>query len=334
MPSHPLENPFEIPKERDPDHKTFVKSVLGKGSKSKPKENVGRETEFVLSAEDQKKIEAERIFGEIIVRESQALRKFFGEEIAIPPFPRQATKERILEWRRLGLELHYLPAITMAKIKRGSKGKILEVAPIEFPGWKKKPGKRYANQGISIDFFDKIKSGDLDSSALDLPGAWILVDTREKPSYVGNSDQMYQNDFLGPILEELNEKGIIKQTRINTNEPLRADSRFGISPSELDDLRVKKAIAKVMGISEEYVSLPRAIEFNVLGNLYYPEWGETDTDEWFEDGYKEHWRLYGGASLDGGLSCVSAGRCNYINGSIGFRMIARFPVNQEEIHKK
>ncbi|HEU0050426.1 MAG TPA: hypothetical protein VFQ60_00015 [Patescibacteria group bacterium] len=334
MPSHSLENPFNK-KDLDPDDAAFVKSVLGKGaSKSKisKKEDFGSEIDdLVLSAEDHEKIKDERISDEIILRERQALREFFGKEILVPPPPKQATRERILEWRQLGLELHYLPPISMAEIRRGPEGEILEVIPIEFPGWKKKPGRQYTrNQEYGIDLFDKVKSGALDPSVFNLPGAWVLFDSCEKPNYGGE----YANDPLAQALEELRKKKIVENFEVK-------GSRFHLSPQELENPKVLTAFAKVLNLDAIpglIIDIPRVIEFNLLGNIYYPQWGTTSAYEWFSDKCQYGGqRFYGGRSFVGGLSyilSVSPKDRGDRSVDIGFRLIARFPSNQERVDKK
>ncbi|HEU0050806.1 MAG TPA: hypothetical protein VFQ60_01990 [Patescibacteria group bacterium] len=326
MPSHPLENPFDPLRERISDKKAFVKKVLSKisasGSTSIQEEDFGPEATNLVSPEDQKRIEDEKIFGEIIFCETQALRKFFGREIPVPHLPKEATRERILEWRRMGFELHYLPNLSVAEIKRDREGKILEVTPIDFPGWKKKPGRRYT-RGVyinSVEFFDEVKTGGfLDLSALDLFGGWILIDTRKKPNF-DKGKQMYENDPLGPALEELRKKNVIEDFKIK-------GSRFNLSSNELENPKVLEAFAKVLNfhsIPGLEVSIPRTIEFNILGNIFYPEWGKTDTQEWFGDYGKGSNRLFGGDSNDGGLSCVDDGVCRGRSDGVGFRVIGRF----------
>ncbi|HEU0050601.1 MAG TPA: hypothetical protein VFQ60_00905 [Patescibacteria group bacterium] len=314
-----LENPFD-PKERDPDNAAFVENVLGSKKKGKRElkrkivEGFGTEVDLHFSAEDRKRIEDEGIFGEIISRERQALRNFFGKEISVPAIPKQATKERILEWRALGFELHYLPPISMAEIKRGEKGEITEVTPIEFPGWKKKPGKRYASGLSCIDFFDDIKAGKLSPLAINLPGAWILIDAREKPSGLGE----YPDDALAPALKELRKDGIVNDR--NTKK----ESRFDLSPRELENPKVLEAFAKVLDfqtVSGLTVAIPRAMEANILGNIHYPQWDKSKDLEWFSDLYeKDGFRscLYGGLSY---ISLISP-RKRLLN--VGFRLIGRF----------
>ncbi|HEU0051394.1 MAG TPA: hypothetical protein VFQ60_05070 [Patescibacteria group bacterium] len=303
-----------------------MKSVLSKGaSKPKsPKENFGTEADdFHLSAEDQEKVESERIFHEIFSRESRALHRFFDKEIPIPPLPKEATTERILEWRRLGFELHYLPPVSMVEIKRDADGVITDVQPKNFPGWRIKPWNL---------FFDWIRDEKISPEAANLFGSWMLVESQPTPNY-DNGDQMFPNDFLAPILIELRQKNIINRISI-TGKVFFAGSRFGLSVNDLDKTQVRESLNKAMKIPEASFSLLRAIEFNVLGNLYYPEWGNTNTSEQFEDRFETRERLCGGGSNFGGLSYVFAAPLSQGDRTVGFRVIARFPPNQEEAHKK
>jgi hypothetical protein len=65
--------------------------------------------------------------------------------------------------------------------------------------------------------------------------------------------------------------------------------------------------------------LPKYLEFNLLGNLHHPEWGETNTWEWFEDEIKGGDRLDGGNSSYGGLAGVGDSFPAYSNDGFGFR---------------
>ncbi|HEU0050429.1 MAG TPA: hypothetical protein VFQ60_00030 [Patescibacteria group bacterium] len=318
-PSSSLGNPFNDQK-RNPDTPAFFETVLGKKGtgrrrKSPPVEDFGAETDFVLSAEDQKRIEDERIFSEIITRESRALRKFFGKEIVVHPLPKQATAERILEWRRLGLELHYLPSISMAEIKRDADGIITDVEPKKFPGWKEKPGEGTPDRKYDIDFFDEVKSGDFDPSAVSLPGAWILVDSHEKPHF----DNQYVNDPLAPALEGLRKEKIIADFKIK-------GSRFNLSLIELKDPKVLEAFAKALNlhtIPGLAIDIPRVIEFNILGNIHYRQWDRSQTAVWLSDTHRSQ-VLYGGSSFYGGLSHVGLGDLTHRGRNLGFLVIGRF----------
>ena len=243
-------------------------------------------------------------FRELIDREKEKLKEFFGEEIEVPPLPSEITPKRYEEWKEKGLELHYLPPVEM---KEDS----------DFPGWEKKPGKRHTPHAQwGIEFFDAIKNGDLPADAATLSGAWTLIDTRRKPQY-NSANQRYEDDPLGPVLEALRKKNFIADFKVK-------GSRYDISPEEFEKPEVRAALAEALGIPVEALHLPRAIDYNYIGNAFYPEWGETDTYEWFEDVYKGQHRLYGGDSDGGGLSHVSWIGAASRYASIGFRPLGRF----------
>jgi len=67
------------------------------------------------------------------------------------------------------------------------------------------------------------------------------------------------------------------------------------------------------------------IEFNILGNIHHPEWGESNCSEWFSDQYKAGLRrLLGGDSDFGGLAYVYSDDPVNRHGGIGFRALGRF----------
>ena len=243
-------------------------------------------------------------FAELMNREREALKKFFGFEIEVPPLPPEITPEKYKEWKEKGLELHYLPPIEMKEDSN-------------FPGWKQKPGKKFTpGQQYGIEFFEAIKKGELPADAAKLSGAWTLIDTRRKPQY-SNGDQRYDDDVLEPVLEKLRKKKLIGDFE-------GKGSRFNISSYALEKPAVREALAKALGIPVEAFHLPRVIDNNYLVNAFYPEWGETDSSEWFEDVYQSNERLFGGDSDYGGLSIVNWLDADDRDDFIGFRPLGRF----------
>ncbi len=245
-------------------------------------------------------------FLELQNRESEALQAFFGSGIEVPALPKEITTERYEKWKENGFELHFLPSEDLTEDR-------------ELPGWKKKPGKRYTpGQQFGIEFFDEIKNGNLPPETTKLPGAWILIDERNKPSYQ-NGEQLYPNDeIIGQALAKLRKDGVIANFE-------NKSSRFNISHDELRKPEVKEALAKVLDVPIESLRLPRAIERNYLGNSFYPEWGDTNTLEWYEDDYESgRKRLGGGYSEHGGLSGVGWRYPDDRNGDLGFRPFVVF----------
>ena len=243
-------------------------------------------------------------FRELINRERETIKKFFGAEIEVPPLPPEATPEKYKEWKEKGFELHFVPAVEMKEDSN-------------FPGWKNKPGKKFTpGEQYGIEFFDAIKTGKLPPDAAKLSGAWLLVDTRRKPQYQ-NGDQRYTDDIFEPVLADFRNRQFVQNYKI-------PGSRFNLSPQDLEQPALRSALAHAIGIPVEAFHLPRAIDNNYLGNALYPEWGNTDTYEWFEDVYDSRSRLCGGYSVFGGLSGVDWRDAGDRYERIGFRPLGRF----------
>ncbi|HEU0051440.1 MAG TPA: hypothetical protein VFQ60_05305, partial [Patescibacteria group bacterium] len=266
MPSSSLENPFKKPKDLDSNTADFFGKVLGskkKGVKRRgPLPVEDWSGDLVLSKEDRNTIEEEKMITDLMEGERLALRKFFGKEIRVPPLPPEITVKKIKAWEALDLRLHYLPPVSMAEIKRDAAGAIKEVHLKAFPGWKEKPVFNNVDKSklAASDFFQ-------------LPGGWVLVDAREKPAYQKNYDQ----DFLAPVLDDLNKRGVIKQENSAGNE-LSYKTRFGLSLEELEKPEVVQAFAKALGVVDfpgVEVRLERCIERNIIGNMYQPTYGDT-----------------------------------------------------------
>ena len=223
---------------------------------------------------------------QLIEQESQKLEDFFGRKIEVPPLPDEITPERLAEWKEKKLELHYLPDIDMAQ-------------EYELKNWK-------------IPDFPNISKSDLPKDIFKLPGCWVLVDARTKPEYRdGNQNYSKDEDFLGSVLEDLRNKGLIKQFK-------HSQSRFNISSEELEKPEVISAIAEACGLEPEQVSTPRMIELNVIGNIHHSEW-RFGCSEWFSDKCK-----MSQVSDYGDLNCVYWRNPDDRRDVVGFRAIGRF----------
>ena len=261
-----------------------------------------------LTAEEEKKIsqggisvegmEGREGFDEIQERERESLRAFFGSDIDVPSVPGSVTMEQYEQWKEMGLELHYMPDMEMSENKN-------------YPGWKKKP-----TSNINLFNAVKDKKEKLAADTLKLPGAWVVVDAREKPQYQ-NGNQVYANDPLKDVIEELRKQKVIGGTK--------AGSRFEISWDELHKPEVKAKFAEILGTTPDQLRLPRAIEWNFLGNAHYQKWGDTNTWEWFEDSYQGSGRLAGGGSDYGGLSRVDWAAPDRRGAYCGFRPLIVIP---------
>lgn len=237
---------------------------------------------------------------QLVASESEAWKQFLGNEINIPETPQQLFEAARLaiEHGITSFEAHFLPKL---ELKQNSK----------FPGWHTKPEEWY---------WQKIKEGKVAKNAARLSGAWILVDGTQKPNY-DDGKQLYENDGFGQILLRLREEGRIEVPSSYSHVP--RTSRFAVTPIERET-HFNQALAEVLNIGKEKVRITREIEFNIIGNIHHPEWGQTNTLEWFDDIFGDGYRLYGGDSGDGGLAGVRYDGRVGRDGGIGFRPLAVF----------
>lgn len=234
---------------------------------------------------------------QLITSEAIALKSFFGKEIKVVE-PPKALFQTLEQLNRLGIrrfEPHYLPQLTLKEEDN-------------FPGWKVEPEKW---------FWERVKDGSIEKEAATLQEGWYLVDGRVKPNY-NNGKQMYEDDYLGPMIEELRRVG-----KIQDYPYVPEHSRFGVSPKEIEGV-ILPEFAKTIKI-EGVVRSKRYIEFNVWGNMFYPQWGETNTWEWFADKYEDAHRLFGGHSDHGGLACVFCCWSGNRDDLTGFSPVVAFP---------
>lgn len=217
--------------------------------------------------------------------EKESLNNFFGETLSFN-LP-EISEENFKKFSNFGFDLHYLPKIEITESN-------------DFPSCKEKPNK---------SFFDLIKKEKLSTSSAFLPGKWVFIEKKRKPKknfwWIAKDDpsvkilrnffrvdlkkycqkisrQQYDDDFLLSILKE---NGFA--------------SRFSLSWQEIEEI-IKPEIAKLLKIPTEKIRLPKFIEWNFLGNLFYPQWGKTSTWEWFAD------RLSTGECLAGGAGSLTA----------------------------
>ena len=183
----------------------------------------------------------------------------------------------------------------------------------DYPGWRVRPNPY---------FWDLIKSGRLSPDAARLSLGWVAMEAIRRPPYDGGM-QMYENDPLAPKLEQLRNDGKIAVPYWCKHIPLT--SRFGISAREIDN-HIVPVFAQLSQIEEQIkagtikAGIPPYMAFNFRGNTAHPEFGETDTAEWFADETRDGRRLSGGDSGSGGLACLDDWIPGYHDGDIGFRL--------------
>jgi hypothetical protein len=229
---------------------------------------------------------------DILDREGQSHLNFFGQEFDLSEFENTLKKygqEKIEDWRRLGLEPHFLPEVVMAHND-------------SYLTWKVKLEKWYylkTDQGKIL----RSINGNLvaEKEPFKLEGIIVLIDTRLKPAYEGGK-QMYEDDnLLGPVIEELRKEGKIAKYEYGPQS-----SRFGLSSNEWEGY-VKPVLAEKLSLKPNQIRLERTIEANVIPQLYpymcRKDDGGTNTWIWYEEFFgSDDCRLHGGLSGRFGLA--------------------------------
>ena len=229
-------------------------------------------------------------------QEQEKLSRFFDREVAVPTPPQELSiamlKAKEIGWAQA--EPHFLPKM---ELKQNS----------DVSEWTIRPEDWY---------WQKIREGKVAKDAATLEGIWVVVDGSQKPQYK-DGKQMYENDPFAPVLTQLRRDGKIQVPDWCRNIP--KDSRFGVSHDELQSY-VNPGIANLLDVQPKQVRLPKAIEFNILGNLAHPEWGKTNTWEWFSNNFGAVRRLIGGRRDRGGLADVDDDWHGHRHDYIGFRL--------------
>ncbi len=224
-------------------------------------------------------------------KEAAKLSAFFGEPISVPRAPQLLWK--VLDSakaKRLNIfSPHFLP---LKKFDKDSK----------YPGWKRKP---------HAWFWEQMREGDIGGDSAFLPGVWVLFD-----------GSRLQKDPLGPMIRALfDRKFIIPDFPGNFN----FNPRLHKSAEELD-MKVYPEIRNRLKLNSVDVAIrsPRAIEYNFLGNLHYPEFAKSQNSIWLEDEHKSKSRLVTATEKRGGLSGIDWRRPNQRYELVGFRPMIVF----------
>lgn len=223
---------------------------------------------------------------QIINKEQDIIKKFFNwSSFVIPDLPEWVDDKIIAHWQKLNFDLHYLPKISLER-------------DMNLSLWKDKPDDV---------FYKNIKQGKIAMDSKDLQGKWTLIDARDKPKkqvrWINSNNvrflekigfnpkehlkkknrQLYQNEYLNEIL---NAQGFVSRFCLSVGDIKK------ILPFVLDILKIN---------SKQIIRLPRFIEYNYLGNAFYPQWATTKTWEWFEDKFEQNQNLAGGWKSVGSL---------------------------------
>ena len=185
--------------------------------------------------------------------------------------------------------------------------------------------KRFFGREISIpnpprallEALRKAEEQGLDLEAHGLPPFSLKKDSKIKGWKVKPKEWFWQKIKEGKIDSEA--------ARIDGGWILVGTNRDGFGRS-WDDVHEEDLprLARMLRVENSQVRLLKAIEFNVLGNVFHPEWGQSHTWEWFEDNFGGGDRLVGGSSDDGGLADVDDHWSDLQLGYVGFRPLVVF----------
>ena len=205
---------------------------------------------------------------------SQVLASRLRMPVLVDPIPLEFTPENLARWAEFGLRPVFLPDVEITE-------------DMDIPGW------------IKLDkwFYYHIRSRKISADSAKLFHGWYLADFSIGTDYT-NGTQVFQSDPFSLIIAGLREHG-----KIGKCDNTLYGSRFYITNDEWRNV-VCPAIAEALGFRPEQVRLERAMEFNVIGNLYDPNRGKYNMWEWFEDIFGDSYRLCGGDRGRGGLSGI------------------------------
>jgi hypothetical protein len=194
-----------------------------------------------------------------------------------------------------------------------------------YPGWHVKLDEWYSKNRAN---------GKIPENHVNNQNQWIVIDTTRAPDKrSGNQEYLQQYSDGDPF----NLKEIIYNLRRNCTIPgwdeyegeyrgmQYPDSRYSLSWDNINE-SVLPSIAEEERVERASVLLPTYEQFNVLGNMYYPEWGQTQTLEWLNHKIGPNRSLAGGNSKFGGLGYIATYLSDDIRHSfIGFRPMIAFP---------
>ncbi|TSC86739.1 MAG: hypothetical protein G01um10147_820 [Microgenomates group bacterium Gr01-1014_7] len=169
------------------------------------------------------------------------------------------------------------------------------------------------------NFWRQVRVGNYPEEATVLIEGWFIGDRRGKSMYDNGKQRYGDNDYMEPVMVALRgaSDGIEKHSYVSDY------ARAGAFPREIEGV-ILPVFAEASG-AKGIVRNRRYIEFNIRGNIAHPEWGQTNTWEWFGDPvFRGDDRLIGGSSSDGGLAHVGDGSVDGRDYDAGFSPVVEF----------
>ncbi len=197
----------------------------------------------------------------MIVEEYSHHEKFFGYEFDLTLFRKTLSivgRGRVEEWRKMGLEVHFLPDILLADSGVRAVSDLLNL-----PGWHYKLSFRYWEWLSDRNLLFTGTESEKVPVEANLGGIVVLIDTRAKPAY-NAGHQMFSDDdkYLGSIIRELRNKG--KMVRYEKGPET---SRFGISFNEWEKY-IHPILVDKLGVKLAQVRMETAIESHIISQIY------------------------------------------------------------------
>ena len=239
-------------------------------------------------------------------RARKQLKEGFGEEVEVPT-PPQELFETLRGFAERGVayldEVYYLPERRMTEKDKfwEAKGRV-------------KP-EPY--------FWQQVENGNYPASATVLEEGWRIGERLGKPMYANGQQRYTKDDYMEPLMKYLRDLGP-KNGGIEVYKKVPETSRFGASPRKIEGVILPKFAE--MTEARGGVENMSYLEFNVWGNMAHPEWGKTDTWQWFRDpAFRGGRRLIGGYSRSGGLAHVHVHSVGNRLDFTAFSPVVRFP---------
>ena len=219
---------------------------------------------------------------QLVASVTKRLRVHFGNSVSVDPLPASVTKDNMAKWAAFNLAPVFLPGEEIAQ-QRGLRN------------WKK-PAKWFYNQ---MRVRDAVKKPALPTDSAIIKRGWYLADVSIGTDHdFRDGTQVFPMDPLGNLISKLRHAGIIGK-----NEKTPWESRFAITNNEWREKLLPALTDELHGTGVTF-RLERAIEFNAIGNIYDKNRGQFNMWEWFDDSFKDDYRLLGGSRLCGGLGQV------------------------------
>lgn len=212
----------------------------------------------------------------ILFQERKYHQDFFGREFDLTKFRGVLKKyelEAIKQWQAVGLELHFLPEITMFRENN-------------FPGWKVRPIKEYWEHVAEGDILRRDSKGNFvpDPDFFNLEGIVVLV-VRDRKILLNSLIALIEFSNLARGSISCFESSVVVW------------EKYG-----------KSLFAEFLGIKSSQVRLERFIESNVISQLYPSMSKRTDREVWCEEyHYNELNRLFSMDPLIGQFVRVVSG---------------------------